>query len=47
MTRMSNDLLPFEHNEEVEPVVAISRAVDKSWKWNSMQSFILTTPKKK
>ena len=30
MTRMSNVLLPFDYNEEVEPVVAISRAVDKS-----------------
>ena len=47
MTRMSNDLIPFEYNEEVEPVVAIARAVDKSWKCNSMQLFILTTPKKK
>ena len=47
MTRMSNDLLPFEYNKEVEHVVAIATAVDKSWKWNSMQSFILTTPKKK
>ena len=37
----------FEYNEEVEHVVAISRAVDKSWKWDSMQSFILTTPKKR
>ena len=34
MTRMSNDLLPFEYNEtkteEVEHVVAIATAVDKS-----------------
>ena len=30
--RMSNDLLPFEYNEEVEHVVDIARAVDKSWK---------------
>ena len=47
MTRMSNDLLPFEYNEEVEHAVAIARAVVKSWKWNSMQLFILTTLKEK